>query len=297
MVPLRSCLLAAALVLPALSSAQVVGYAVNSDDTRDADQLLRVDLETGSYQFLGALPDVFADVEGLAFDRDGNLFGVDSGSKTLIRVSLTTGSALSVNGSELNLGFPPTSVLDFGMTATCSGELLLVAEQTGSLYRLDRDTGMASLIGVSGGLGDAMTAIASYGEDTYAMADNGRFYRVDVETATASLIGTISDFEFTDAGMAFDDQGRLWAITSDFSSDPSRIIRINPSTAEIEAVSQTRTGIESLAIAPPGNCEVLGGGPPPNEPEVVPVNSPWMLALLGSILLLVGGYRARRQTR
>jgi hypothetical protein len=86
--------------------------------------------------------------------------------------------------------------------------------------------------------------------------------------------------------MAFDATGTLWAITSDFSFDDSRIFRIDPATAAIEEVARTRAGIESLAITGPGGCEEKGTIATP-----VPVGGP-----LGWIVLVAAlGWVASRR--
>lgn len=278
----------ASVFLASGAAAQTIGFAVNSDDQREADRLLSIDLETGQSRVVGALPSLLEDVEGVAFATDGTLYAVDSASRTLVRVNPDSAAAQSVDGRTGNLGFPPTAAYDFGLTFTCGGDLLLTAEQTGSLYMVDRESGAARVIGQSGGLGDAMTALAAWGDRVYALAaESGRFYQVDKEQGTASLIGTIDAFEITDGGMAFDAEGTLWGITSDFSFDDSRIFRIDPATGEIDQVARTRAGIESLAITAPGGCGDKGTPAAP-----VPVGGPlgWLL-LVGAI----GGLAWRRR--
>ena len=290
MLALRGLLFTALMSLPLAVAAQVFGYAVNSDDQSDADQLLRIDLETGAATMIGPLPSFLEDVEGLAFDLQDALYGVDSATKTLVRIDLAKANAELIDARQSNLGFQPTAAFDFGLTFTCDEQLLLVAEQTQSLYEVSTETGAARVIGQSGGLGDTMTAIASFGTATYALAaDSGNFYRVDVEAGTASLVGVIDDFQFTDAGMAFDAAGTLWAISSDFSTDPSRIFTIDPATAEAQMIATTRAGIESLAIVGPSGCNFSGN---PIVPETVPVDSAWALLLLVLSVGLIGGYHA-----
>ncbi|MEM9300632.1 MAG: hypothetical protein AAGE01_00890 [Pseudomonadota bacterium] len=268
----------AAVLFTSGAAAETIGFAVNSDDQREADRLLSIDLDTGQARIVGELPNLLEDVEGVAFDENGTLFGVDSATRTLVRVNAESGAAQSVDGRAGNLGFAPTAAYDFGLTFTCSGELLLTAEQTQSLYMVDPESGAARLMGESGGLGDAMTALAAWGENIYALAAGGNFYRVDKMAGTASLVGRIDAFEITDGGLAFDADGGLWAITSDFSFDDSRIFRIDPATAGIQEIARTRAGIESLAITGPGGCEPKGTAPVP-----VPAGGPlgWLILVAG----------------
>ncbi len=291
---LRTILLALVLV-PGFTLAQVFGYAVNSDDQTDADNLLRVNLETGAVQFIGPLPSALEDVEGLAFGLDGTLYAVDNATKSVFIVNEQTGSAVALDNRRPNLGFSPASSLDFGMTFTCGSQLLLVAEETMSLYEVDVTTGQARVIGDSGGLGAPMTAVASFASDTVALASGGGLYRIDVEQGTSELIDTISGYDISDAGLAFDASGNLWAILDGLTDSgdfrPSRVLRVDPATAQVTEVAQTRTGIESLAVAPPGGCD-LAGTPMPSPAEV-PVNNPIGLALLVTLLLLLAGRRLR----
>ena len=58
-------------LVPAVALAQIFGFAVNSDDQADADQLLRVNLSTGAVTFVGPLPVAMEDVEGHGVGASG----------------------------------------------------------------------------------------------------------------------------------------------------------------------------------------------------------------------------------
>ena len=310
----RGLLAVVAVLLSSALYAQPFGYAVNSDDEFNADSLLRVNLANGDVQFIGSLPQYLEDVEGLAFDVEGNLFAVDNATKSLVRVNILTGNATSVNNRQANLGFRTTVALDLGMTFDCNGNLLLVAEQTQSLYRVDTSSGQASVIGQSGGLGDAMTAIASYGASVFALAaGSSKLYQIDQQAGTAQLHMSLDGYVISDAGMAFDESGYLWAVLDgsgqnsdgDAMFEPSKVLRINVNSKEVLAVALTRTGIESLAIGSPGSCDLQGlpgpagpgpgPGPASGPPVAVPSLSQWSLLLLISLLAVLG-YRRLRLT-
>lgn len=284
------------VLAPAVVFGQGFGYAVNSDDELDADQLLRVNLSTGAVEFIGPLPTVMEDVEGLAFSADGTLFAVDNATKAVFVVDTQTVSALPVGNRQPNLGFSPTANLDFGMTFTCDNRLLLVAEETQSLYEVDVATGQARVIGESGGLNQPMTAVASYADRTVALASGGRLYDIDVEMGMSTLIGQIEGFEINDAGLAFDEAGVLWAILDGTRPEtlqflPGTVLRINPDTAEAEAVAETRTGIESLAVAPPSGCNLTGT---PASPSGIPtLTFPGLLLMIFSLMSAAWLVRSR----
>ena len=87
-------MLALLLWAPGFAAAQMFGYAVNSDDQTNADNLLRVNLTTGDIQFVGPLPSALEDVEGLAFSPSGTLYAVDNATNSSGR---TIGSACASN--------------------------------------------------------------------------------------------------------------------------------------------------------------------------------------------------------
>ena len=296
----RGLLLAVTILLSSAVNAQPFAFAVNSDDELNADSLLRVNLADGNVEFIGPLPASLKGIEGLALDAGGNLFGVDDVTKSLVRIDPQTGDASPVNNREGNLGFRTSQTLDFGMTFGCNGRLLLVAEQTQSLYEVDTASGQAQVIGQSGGLGDAMTAIASYGANLFALAaGSNNLYQIDAQAGTAALLMSLAGFDIRDAGMAFDADGFLWAVldgsgldaNSNAMFEPSTILRINISSREVLTVAQTRTGIESLAIGGPGSCEFRDLPPSPAgiaTPIAVPSLSQWSLLLLIILLATVG---------
>lgn len=273
------------MLLASTASAQPFAYGINSDADVNADQLLRINLENGAATEIGALPGFLTDVEGLAFSPEGVLYAADNATKTLIRIDLGNAETELVDSRRQNLGFSTSTALDLGMTFNCSGELLMVAEQTQSLYRVDTETGQARVVGQSGGLGDMMTAMASHGDQVFTLsAENNGLYRIDDVTGLAELVGRVENVDIRDAGMAFDADGRLWAILDGSDSslgsyDPSLILELNPLNAEIISITETLTGIESLAISPPTSCDIAG-------PMVMPVPATQPAGMIVLIMML-----------
>ncbi len=280
-VALRTALLTV-LVWPLSGIAQPFGYAVNSDASTNADRLLEINLSNGQSRVIGDLPAPLTNIEGLALNSSGDLFGVDAVERALFRIDLNDASAVRVG----ELGFPPGEQFDFGLTFSCSNQLLLAAEQRQSLYRVDTTTGQANIIGNSGGLGQNVTALATFRGEVFGLAaDTNSIHRINSETASAQLIGNIGQ-TVTDAGLAFDSAGTLWAIldaTGTGGPAPSQIVRIDPTTGSGTVTGTTVDGIESLAITAPSGC-----------PAQVSVNSPWFLLVLLLAVLGVGSITARR---
>lgn len=290
--------------------AQPFGYSINSRGNFTDDDMINalweVDLATGESVHIGWTG--FLDVEGLAFDTDGVLFGADDESNTLIQLSLVSGFGVAVNNELHNMGIPIDQVMDFGMAFTCSGELFLVADARHELYRGDVETGMIELVGAPGSLGAPITDIAAWGPDVYGIGqgldgggaiDSPNLYRIDPAAGTSELIGPLGAgaSPYNNAGLAFDADGMLWAITDrravpggDF---PSEILRIDPATGAAEKIGETTfdsealVGLESLAIGAPGGCGVSGDLPdsPENGPFNIPVSGrPALIALLVLVL-------------
>lgn len=264
------------------------GWSINSrgflPDDQQNNALWRVNLATGQAEYIGWT--AFVDVEGIALDADGTLYGASDDENTLIRINLQSGLGAPVDGEVSNMGIPITQVMDFGMTWTCSGELLVSSDFRESLYLADPVTGTLQVIGAEASLGAPITDIAAWGDELYGIGqglnssggtDSPNLYRIDRTNATATLIGAFGPqaASYANAGLAFDADGMLWAITDRRSGNdpdiPSEILRIDLDTGQATKVADASVvGFESLAIAPPGGC--TSGGPIPTPPPPPPPN-------------------------
>lgn len=302
------------ILLPAqLALAAPFGYSVNSDEPA-GDHLFRIDLATGQEQKIGqvhSLGVVRSDIEGMAFDSFGVLWAVDDESRKLFPVSTSTGQVVFENEVSIT-GLSAVQGNDFGLTFTCDGELFVSSVASRTLYRLALN-GTATPVGGPGALGVNISAIAAYGRPAriYGLgngllgeggpADNRSLYEIDLNTGQANLIGPIGNAagDYFEAGLSFDDAGRLWAITDRRTPDASlgsQILQLDRSSGQATLVATTTvTGFESLAVSGPPACTRV----PPNEPgreEVqIPTLDGWgrMLAILA--LLAVGWAAIRRR--
>ena len=257
-----------------------MAYSVNSDsgNLSTEDSLYLIDFATGSDQRRGELftgVEVRRDTEGLAFAPDGTLWGIDDQSLTLFPIDTVSGS-ISFQEEIPLTGIPTGGGNDFGMTFSCDSSLYITSVTTGTLYQLELD-GNSTAIGT---LGANISAIAAIGNPTrlYGLG-NGQFengstdspdlYSIDVSTGVATLIGPLGNAagEYNQAGLAFDSDGTLWAITdrriinNTISDFPSQILRIDVDTGTATLISSTsEVGFESLAIGPPTACSIA---PPP----------------------------------
>ncbi|NNE05735.1 MAG: hypothetical protein HKN15_08445 [Xanthomonadales bacterium] len=265
-------------LLPAVAAAAPFAYSVNSDQPF-GDTLYMIDLADGTATPIGTgvtlPPDPFKrlDIEGLAIAPDLTLWGVDEDLKRLFAIDTNSGTVVAATDEEVD-GVDGAEGNDFGLTFTCNGDLYAVSVRNQTLYTLGLD-GVASPVGGVGNLGANISAIAAHGSDPVKMyglgngwfgeagpVDNRSLYEINLDTGTANLIGSLGPVEtvanYTEAGLGFDLDGNLWAITdrSQFAMT-SQVLQIDPATGLATNVLNTSIiGFESLAVAPPGACNV-----------------------------------------
>lgn len=306
--PAKTAFVLALLLLQGMAWAQPSGFAVNSRGFGAEDDihvLWRVDLSTGRVERIGQTG--FLDMEGLALAPDGTLYGADDESKTLVTVNTNSGFSRPVGNLRNNMGLPLAQPMDFGMTFTCSGELLVSSDTEQSLFLASLETGRLERIGEPGSLGAPITDLAAWGDALYGIgqgltgrdgeftADAPNLYRIDRASATAEFVGSLGEavLPYANAGLAFDAAGKLWAITdrrADGTPDiASEILEIDLETgAARKSADAELVGFESLAIAPPGGCQTRGGVAP--GAVEIPVGNPAGLAILALLLLIAANW-------
>lgn len=291
--------------------AESIGWAVNSRgneiDSQRVDALWRIDLETGAAEYVGWTS--YLDLEGLAFGAEGDLFGADDDSKTLVRVSQSSGLAIPVGGqiNRNNMNLSLSENLDFGMAMDCANQAWVVSSAQQSLFKADLESGELTLVGEPGSLGAPISDLAFLGEEAFGIGVglNGdrtaaapNLYSVDPSTGQATLVGPLGEaaLPYFNAGLDFDEEGVLWAVTDrravpggDF---PSAILRIDPISGTAEFVAETVIGLESLAVGPAAACDLRGAV----VTRPVPVLSLEGLLGLSLILLMFGAAQVRSRS-
>lgn len=302
----------ASLFAVSANAAAVLGYSVNSDSASDnQDSLFMVDLSSAVDDLRGRLdpnPQNQRDTEGLAFAPGGVLWGIDDLTLTLFRINKESGSILV--GDERSLkGLPTGGGNDFGMTFSCDNTLYITSVVTNTLYELDLQ-GNSQAIGT---LNANISAIAAIGAETqlYGLGngldgdgqpDSPNLYRIDVKTGAATMVGALGAQAgaYNQAGLAFDAEGNLWAITDrrgvnkSIDGLPSQVLMIDKTTGAATLVGETsEVGFESLAIAPPVNC--LAVAEPVENLDRIPTLSRSGLLATIFILMLSGLLVLRRR--
>ena len=290
-----------------------VAYSVNSDSgSSNEDSLYQINLATGEDHRKGELISVsiydHIDTEGLAFDSDNILWGIDDNTLTLFPISTVSGAIPFGEIIDVSTVFPSGGANDFGMTFSCDNSLYVTSVTTGTLYRIDLDAGSQEAIGA---LGANISAIAAIGSPTklYGLG-NGQFvngdtdspdlYSIDVSTGAATLIGPLGSEagEYDQGGLAFDGDGTLWAITDRRTIDnlPSQILRIDVDTGTATLISTTsEVGFESLAIGPPTACSITHGTDDEDKFRGIPTLSQSGRLLAIFVLMLAGMLILRRR--
>jgi hypothetical protein len=294
-------------------------YSVNSDSgSSNEDSLYQINLATGEDHRKGELISVtlydHIDTEGLAFDSDNTLWGIDDATLTLFPINTVSGAIPFGEIIDVSTVFPSGGANDFGMTFSCDNSLYVTSVITDTLYRIDLDAGSEEAIGA---LGANISAIAAIGSPTklYGLG-NGQFvsgdtdspdlYSIDASTGAATLIGPLGSEagEYNQGGLAFDSDGTLWAITDrrvingDIADLSSQILRIDVDTGTATLVSTTsEVGFESLAIGPPTACSITRDTDDEDEDEFqgIPTlnQSGRLLAIF--VLMLAGILTLRRR--
>jgi len=260
--------------LAASLAAAPIGYSINSDSPTDnADSLYRIDLATGAETRVGkvrALGEGRIDVEGMAFAADGTLYAVDDDRLTFFPLNPDTALVDAVNEKSVK-GLPIGGANDFGMTFACDGNLYLTSIARAALYRMDLDGNLTVVGGAEGKLSPVkINAIAAYGDpvrmyglgsgaDENGATETPNLYELDLATGTAILVGPLGGAAgpYLQGGLAFDDDGQLWAITEGaLFGWPSQVMKIDTGSGTASGVKTlVEKGFESLAITVPRGCD------------------------------------------
>ena len=276
------------------------------------DTLYAIDLDTHAASPIGPAGSyggqTIGNISGLSYSPDGDLYAAAGGMNVLTKINATNGSANVVGSFGLSGQGDPRANdgLDLGMTFGCDGTLWLVSGFAGKVWTVNPATGATTLVGPTG---HTITGLVALGNVLYGAGSKGddNFYRIDSSTGAATLVGSYGPAAsgwINSVSMSFDDAGTLWAVLnyvppapgSTEVADWSDLAQIDPATGKVTIIgpitgpeSLRQIGMKGFSIGPP-RC-VAGGAAAVSAPVATP---PW-LALLASMLVVLGAFAARRR--
>lgn len=245
--------LALGLLLQAPVAAQTppaqVAYAVRSDGD---DKLYSINLTTGVATAVGNGTG-FDDIESLAFSPGcDTLYGVDDVTDRLVTCNRTTGACTAVGGP---LG---VDVTDTGLAVDFEGRLILSTDapkNPTNSYAVNPTTGAATLLGNQK---QSVTGLAASFSGIYGLGGDGANNLVSLNplTGEATLIAPLGGVTITDAGLDFDLNGILYALSDGSGRNgPSQLLTVNLETGAARVVANVSTGgrpangFEGMAIS------------------------------------------------
>jgi hypothetical protein len=250
-----------------------------------------------------------ANLSGLTMTSDGTAYAVSGTLKALVRIDLSSGVSTVVGSLALSAqGAGQFGALDLGMTADCDDVLWLSSATSQQLWRVDPDSGAATLVGSTGHPISGLVANGNLLYGTGGESDH-TFYLLNKSTGAGTAIGDFGPdvpAALNSVSMSFDAIGTLWAVlnyvpptTGNTVPDWSDLARIDPATGTISVVgpitgpeSLRQIGMKGFAIGPP-RC-VAGGPSPVGAPVGTP---PWLLALAGLLVAAAAAALRRRSLR
>jgi len=248
------------LLLGAISRSQAAPVLFGStvQGPTSTSSLYRVDCSTGAATLIGSIG--FSRVGAIDFDSSGTLYGVGTPlgqtNVVLLTIDLTTGAGTQVGG----LGTPANNgVADISFR---NSDGVLYAYQGGSIYTIDKATGLATGIGFTGTFADG-NGLAFSPADTLYHVDGQHLHMVDQTTGSLTIVTNMNYGSLNSNGepranaMDFDGAtGVLWAsiivgFNSGSAGTTNYLATINITNGSVTIIGQTVSGLEGIAVQPP----------------------------------------------
>lgn len=207
------------------------------------DELVEIEFTEDSVEIISIGESSNKDILGLAFDIDGNLYGVHNKPPTcfLVRFDLNTGDSVIIG----DIGFAGLGSL----ASDSSGNLYSVKASTGEILFIDKSSGIGSILG-SIGLGTWNIGGLEYYPDTNSLlaSDNNEdlLYSISLDDFSVSIIAEVGELNNSIvSGLAFVD---------DFFLVPEAIL-VSPSAGVF--TSTQNTDLSFILNSEPDSLEVF----------------------------------------
>ncbi|MFO0850510.1 MAG: right-handed parallel beta-helix repeat-containing protein [Gemmataceae bacterium] len=237
-------------------------YVVDYTTGPGSGLIYRIDLATGARTLLSS-GGLLTAAATAAVESDGNLIVPAGGSPTirLVRVNTLTGAQTLVSDSA-NPSQGPAIQGGAGVAVEPTGNYLVTSWLDGSVFRVDRTTGVRTLL-TTGNLLTRPNGIVVLPDGTALVADDaGRVVRVDRGSGVQSLLvgGLVAVLDLSVAADGF------VLATESLSAGQSRVLRIDPSTGAFSVLASGGLLRDAVGIAAePGGtalvADLLAGSP------------------------------------
>jgi len=286
-------LLALAVVNCAMAQVQETAYVLSEIDSistgdPDSQDLYIIDLTNGNLTLVAEIPNDaedpvsgLDDVDGLAFDSAGTLFGADNDNERLVTINRNTGQVTVIGDFNGALN----DVSNAGLSFNSAGTLFLSDGDAETLYTVNTATAALTEVGP---FNEDITAIAFDSNDVLYAIDDTNNNLVTLNTANGSIDSTIGSLGFNpedSQGLHFDRNDVLFMI-DETDATGSALYRVNTSTGNATLVGTMPFDVEALAI-----FDI----PVQFQERAIPTLTTWSLVAMVLILIVMSSWGLRRK--
>ena len=183
----------------------------------------------------------------------GCMYAVNFGDSFHVTSLFNVNPATGMLSAGTNIGIGNVIGLEmhtdgFLYTVRASGSLAPGTEK--ALYKVNPDTGVATLIGslgLTGALYEGDIAFHPISGVLYGISGS-KFFTINLGTGAATLLGSVGVFNSDFSSLAFDTSGNLWAIdnTTTPGTYPTKLLRLDPANGATLSSVNTSLNLGSM---------------------------------------------------
>lgn len=205
------------------------------------DLFFSIDPATGAARLIG--PIGFQGISAMDFSSDGILYALGErmdGSNTavLLTIDLCTGAGTEVGATS--------AALTTDMSFRSTDGALFATTQT-DLYRIDRTTGAATLIGPTGAPRNGSALAFNLAGDVLYYAPELQLFSLDPATAAPTLLNSLNIDGALNALDADPQSGTLYASFYDYTTG-NHLATLDPASGTVTVIGPTQQALDSLAF-------------------------------------------------